>query len=238
MPDQPTRQAIATLADLGVTPHCGPTWAAADIADALTGVGPADTDMLAVHPAVRAAAHRLADRIAAVLPAGLDLVGDVVVGPAGTDLTTLAHHAVRWKERAAFAEIVAATGLWQPPGTDEAPQVRIEGRADRISPSGHHISHLAPEADVEYWAVYAIGPEGLAEWVADFTHLDDARRHADRWHRSATLVCTDHLAALPHTPGTLTGATSDPLSAASPPLTLLPVLADVEQPRAEVGLAR
>ncbi|MGB7962940.1 MAG: hypothetical protein WCF12_08300 [Propionicimonas sp.] len=234
MPDQPTRAVIATLADLG---HRGSTWAADDIADALTATGPADHDRIATHPAVRAAAHRLVQRVRAGLPPGLDLIGDLVVGPPGTDLADLAHHAVRWKERAAYAEIVAATGLWQPPGTDQAPQVRIEGHADRISPAGHHISHLAPAADVQYWAVYAIGPDGLADWVADFTRLDDARRHADRWHRPATLVCTDHFAALPHTPSTPTGVGSDPLE---PPYALRTFLtapsADVLD-LAEAGLA-
>lgn len=238
MPDQPNRQAIATLADLGVTGHRGPTWAVDDIADALTATGPADHARIATHPAVRAAAHRLVQRITAGLPPGLELVDDVVVGPPGSDLADLTRQAVRWKERAAYAELVAATGLWQPPGIDQAPQVRIEGRSDRISPAGHHISHLAPAADVQYWAVYAIGPDGLADWVADFTHLDDARRHADRWHRPATLVCTDHFAALPHTPSTPAGAGSDPLE---PPCALRTILtapsADVLD-LAEAGLAR
>lgn len=197
MPDLAPRRGIATLADLGITIHRGYDWAAHDIADELERSGHPPDDALARHPAVLDAADRLTARIAADLPRGFELVGDVLYGPADTDPDLLARHAMRIKERVGYAEIVADTGLWRPPAVDDFPQVRIEGRADRITPAGHHVSHLAAVADVEYWAVYGIDPDGLADWHADFASLYDARHHAARWQRPGTLVCTDHIAPLP-----------------------------------------
>ena len=185
---------LATVADLGLTAHRGPDWAAHDIADTLQVAGGGDPDLLARHPAVLDAANQLAARIDADLPLGYDLIGDAIYGPASADRAALVEQAMRWKERAAYAELVAGTGLWQPPDIDDAPQVRIEGRADRITPSGQHISHLAAVADVEYWGVYAVGPDHLADWHADFATLTDARQFSERWQRPITLVCTDHLA--------------------------------------------
>lgn len=203
MPDRGPRRAIATLADLGITTHRGWDWATHDIAEQLERSGHPADQALARHPAVLDAADRLNARIAADLPLGLELVGDVIYGPADSDPDVLAEHAMRMRERAGYAEIVADTGLWQPPNIDDFPQVRIEGRADRITPAGHHVPQLAAVADVEYWAVYGIDPDGLADWHADFATLTDARRHAARWQRPTTLVCTDHLASI-GTPRTTT----------------------------------
>jgi hypothetical protein len=197
MPDPAPRRGIATLSDLGVTIHRGYDWAARDIADELERCGRPRDEALARHPAVLDAADRLTARIAADLPPRLELLGDVLYAPADADPDLLARHAMRIKERAGYAEIVADTGLWRPPAVDDFPQVRVEGRADRITPAGHHVSHLAAVADVEYWAVYGIDPDGLSDWRADFANLTDARRHAARWQRPGTLVCTDHIAALP-----------------------------------------
>ena len=197
MPDRPARRAIGTLADLGVTTHRGPDWAAHDIADTIDQ-SRRDLDIdPARHPAVLDAADRLTARTAADLPPGWELVGDVLYAPADADPGLLAGHAMRIKERAGYAEIVADTGLWQPPAVDDFPQVRIEGRADRITPAGHHVSHLVAVADVEYWAVYGIDRDGLPDWHADFASLTDARGYAARWQRPATLLCADHLSALP-----------------------------------------
>ena len=187
---------VATVADLGLTTHRGPDWAVHDIADTLAAAGGGDPELLAGHPGVLAAADQLAARIDADLPPGCHLIGDAIHAPAGADPVELADQAMRWKERAAYAELVADTGLWPPPDIDDAPQVRIEGRADRITPSGQHISRLAAVADVEYWGVYAVGPDHLADWHADFATLTDARHFSQRWQRPITLVCTDHLAVI------------------------------------------
>lgn len=194
---------LGTLADLGVTVHRGPTWAEDDIRDALGGgrvswQGGPDAEGDRGAAAIRVAANELFQGIAQSLPPGLGLVDDQVWGPAGTDLAALARDAIRWKERAGFAEIVAETGLWSPPDLATAPAVRIEGRHDRTdAESGTVVSVVAARAEAEYWGVYAIGTDGLATWTADFADLDVARRHAARWERPCSLVCADLVEQLP-----------------------------------------
>ena len=80
-----------------------------------------------------------------------------------------------------------------------APRVRIEGRRDVTSETGQVVSVLASRSEAEYWGVYAVGPDGLADWTADFAHLQDARRHTARWQRPVSLLCTDHTEELPTT---------------------------------------
>lgn len=204
-PQEQSLLQLTTLADLGVTVHRGPTWAEDDIQDVLGGGwvnwqdGPdAERERGAV--AIQVAANELFHDIAQSLPAGLQLVDDHVWGPADTDLAALARDAIRWKERAGFAEIVAATGLWRPPDLATAPAVRIEGRRDRTdAESGTVVSISAARAEAEYWGVYSIGTDGLATWTADFADLDLARRHVVRWERPGSLVCADHVEELPIT---------------------------------------
>lgn len=170
---------LATLADLGVATRQGTEWAADDIEDALWGPGNIGWDET----------HPDADRIASAIQAA----ADELVDPIGTDVEALAREAPRWKGGVSFAEIVAETGLWKPPDPAAAPCLRIEGRRDVATESGQAVSVMASRDDAEYWGVYAIGPEGLADWTAGFADLDVARRHAARWRRPGSLVCTDRI---------------------------------------------
>jgi hypothetical protein len=183
-----SRQPLATLADLGVTIHRGEHWALDDITTALSDHPSLDAP---ISPSARAAAARLQQRVAACLPPGLHLVGDTIWGRIDTDVTALAGDAVTWKEQAAFAGLVADTGQWQPPSLDDAPEVRIEGRTDRHTHDGHRVSELADLADVDYWSVYGVSPDGLLDWAADFARLADARHFAARWQRPCHLVMVD-----------------------------------------------
>ena len=188
---------LASLAELGVTPHHGPQWAADDIEDALWGpgvIGRDDTrpNAASIGATIQKAADELTHQISQVMPPGLDLVDDHVWGPADTNRAALARDAVHYKERAPFAEIVAATGLWTPPDTTIYLRVRIEGRRDIIATSGEAVSVLATRHDAPHWGVYALDVDGLADWHADFADLTDARRHAARWQRPAALAYTDH----------------------------------------------
>ena len=81
-----TSRLLATLADLDVTSHRGPEWAADDVEDALWGpgvIGWDDThpDAGPIAAAIHAAADELVDRVTALLPTGLHLIDDQVWGP-------------------------------------------------------------------------------------------------------------------------------------------------------------
>lgn len=145
--------ALVALADLGITSHVGPGWARAEILTTLAEFGcPAPPDGPAAKLVLDIAAARLDRAIAAALPDGLTLIDSVVCGPPDTDIAALRRQAVTWRDRAGLAEIVARTGLWSPPRPEVMPTVRIEARADDITPDGHRIGELATRADAQYGA--------------------------------------------------------------------------------------
>lgn len=197
--NRPDDVPLATLLDLRISVNTGPNWATRDIVQALSEAGgpPFSVRHPALSGAIRRAARRLTDQISALVPDDLRLVGDVVWGPAGTDMQRLRGGALTWRERVGFAEIVASTGLWKPPDASTMPTVRIEARADRVI-ANRRYSELATRADAQYWAVYGVLPDGRVHLAADFATEADARRFAARWARPGTLVCSGHTEKLPH----------------------------------------
>ena len=208
-PEHPDTRAAdpiaATLADLGVTTHRGPGWAAATVADALPGAattGPDGVGDALIRGAVRFAGQRLATRIAGVLPFGFSLHGDKVHGPTGTAIPDLARLAAHWWARAGAADVAADLWLWT---AHPATAISVEARVDDLATAGHRVAVPAAAAAADYWAVYCHDGGGVADWVADFTVRDDAIRHARRWGLPITLADRDthqlmtqrHLAARP-----------------------------------------
>lgn len=189
--------ALVALADLGITDHVGPDWARDEILSTLANFGcPAPPDGPAAHVILDVAAAHLDRALAASLPAGLTLIDSVICGPPETDVAALRRQAMNWRDRAGIAEIVARTGLWSPPSTAIMPTVRVEARADDITPDGHRIGELATRADAQYWAVYGVLPDGQLDLAADFATEDAARRYALRWQRPGVVVCADHAESL------------------------------------------
>jgi hypothetical protein len=133
-----------------------------------------------------------------------------------------------WRDRAGLAEIVARTGLWNPPSEALMPTVRIEARADDITADGHRIGGLASRAAAQYWAVYGVLPDGQVDLAADFATEEAARRYALRWQRPGLVVCADHVEALTP-PGR--SAPNEHHRAAGPRLRLVTRTTPAGQPR-------
>ena len=187
---------LGRLADYAVTAHRGPGWALDEIYCALDGAETADLLDPPLDLAVCASAARLNARLRAVLPPGIVLDGDRLLGPA-QDQAQLARDALWWPAQAGLAEVAADLWAWTPP---PAEAVTVEARALHTDPSGRACFAAVAAEDAHCWGVYTIDAEGLALWQADFTDQAQAIRHARRWGAPTSLRDAEWVTELPDAP--------------------------------------